>query len=172
MPERGLPPYPLSDNWREWAQQIVEYLVNQARSEEFVAPRTLGLSHQLPNEVYRAVVDGLVMFDPDRSAPVFSENGDWVLFLHENSIFLSLSDTPSDYTGQAGKSVIVNSAEDAVIFSNAVLIATIDAAFPASPVSGLLHYKTGPTPGLHIYDGSNWLLINVNEDHDATGPGS
>ncbi len=62
MSERGLPPYPVGGDWRTWATQLVDYLSNQARSEEFVAPRSVALSHQLPNEVYRAIDDGVLMY--------------------------------------------------------------------------------------------------------------
>ncbi|NKB39455.1 MAG: hypothetical protein GKR86_00085 [Ilumatobacter sp.] len=80
MSERGLPPYPLGGDWLTWARQLVEFLSNEARSEEFVAPRVVGLSHQTPNEVYRAIDDGLMMFDSVRQLPVFSLNGVWVAF--------------------------------------------------------------------------------------------
>ena len=78
MSERGLPPYPASDDWRQWATQLVEYLLNEARSEEFVAPRTVALLHQVPPLTYKTVQNGLLMYDPLIGYPVFSYEDDWL----------------------------------------------------------------------------------------------
>ena len=115
MSERGLPPYPMTGDWKAWAIQLVEFLSVQGRSEEFMAPRAVPLMHQLPNEVYRAVDAGVLMFDPLTGQPVVSVGGVWVQLSLSNT-FLGLTDSPSVYTGDAGNLVAVNSAENAVEF--------------------------------------------------------
>lgn len=144
MSERGLPPYPLGGDWQTWARQLVEYLNNQARSEEFVAPRVVSLLHQIPPvDQYRALEDGLLMYDPSLGVPVYSKNGQWNQFTAQGELnFVATDDAGNgtvvndinntDFTGQEGANGMC--AE--------VPVATVTAFFH----KGVQYLYAGPTP--------------------------
>ena len=71
--------------------------------------------------------------------------------------FLGLTDvTPNSFTGQAGKVVQVNTAENAVEFADLAAVTFSDAA-PGTPQSGDLWFDSGTTAELFIYTGTEWI---------------
>lgn len=143
MSERGLPPYPLTNDWKSWATQIVEFLISEARSEEFVAPRVISLLHQIPPDIYRPLDDGLVMFDPSLGVPVFSEGGQWRQFTKSGDLNYLVTDDAgdgtvaddinnTDFTGQQGA---VGTCAECPVGTNVAFYH-----------KGIQYLYTGPTP--------------------------
>ena len=82
--------------------------------------------------------------------------------------FLGLTDvTPNSFTGQAGKVVIVNSAEDAVEFGDLSAVTFSDSA-PSTPQSGDLWFDSGTTAELFIWTGTEWISTTGGEDSAFT----
>ena len=71
--------------------------------------------------------------------------------------FLGLTDvTPNSFTGQAGKVVQVNTAENAVEFADLAAVTFSDAA-PSTPQSGDLWFDSGTNAELFIWTGTEWI---------------
>lgn len=71
---KPLPPYPGGD-LREWARQVVDYLLSRERIEQETLPQVVLLPHKKGGE--KALTDGLLMYDPVAGEPVFTKNGQW-----------------------------------------------------------------------------------------------
>lgn len=75
--KRSLPPYaPTAPTLLEWAKRMHEFLTD-AGAEAEVLPQSVQLRHQVNNELYRAVTDGILMYDPANNYPVISVDGVW-----------------------------------------------------------------------------------------------
>lgn len=61
-----------------WARNVSNYLQELLIQAEGLEPKTVLLEHQLPNTVYNAEVDGVVMFDAATCQLVYSCNGQWL----------------------------------------------------------------------------------------------
>ncbi len=70
----NLPPYP-SGNWFDWASQLVEWLISRETIEQETTPLPVQLPHKLTNE--KALTDGLIMYDPNNNAVIYSRGGQW-----------------------------------------------------------------------------------------------
>ncbi len=76
--KRSLPPFaPTAPTLLEWAKRMHEFLTDTG-SEAEVLPQSVLLRHQVANELYRAVTDGILMFDPESGHPVVSTQGQWI----------------------------------------------------------------------------------------------
>lgn len=76
---QGLPPNPNAyRSLEEWARQFYDYYLAETRVSEENDPLPVLLAHQTPNQLYRATVDGVLMYDPATGHPVVSKNGEWV----------------------------------------------------------------------------------------------
>ena len=67
---RALPPYPGGGTWSDWALRLVEYLQDRDRVTKENLPQQVFLEHQTNVSDFRAVEDGIVMYDPARDQPV------------------------------------------------------------------------------------------------------
>lgn len=74
---RTNPPYP-SGNLNEWAVRLYEYLIEQANADNSAPdPSPVALEHQLGSPAPKAIVDGVLMYDPAQNAVVVSIGGQW-----------------------------------------------------------------------------------------------
>ena len=69
-----VPPYPGSD-WRAWANELVNFLMQQNDSFAEKTPQTVQLEHMRGGE--KALTDGMIMYDPDSEEVVVSKGGVW-----------------------------------------------------------------------------------------------
>lgn len=80
-----LPPQPDQGDLRNWARQLVDYIINKERSADFaVQARPVQLQHITGGE--KAFVDGLVMWDVTNGIPVYSKAGQWHKFSDDTAV--------------------------------------------------------------------------------------
>lgn len=72
----NFPPSP-GNNWKEWADRLYSYLSSRAAIDARNDPRPLLLLHRVASILYRAVTEGIVLYDPTRQVPVISVNSAW-----------------------------------------------------------------------------------------------
>jgi len=76
MAERTDFPRPGS-NWFNWAEEVVAYFKNPLPTDREVLPSVILLRHQVTNELARALVEGLLMYDPVKGLVVVSDGSIW-----------------------------------------------------------------------------------------------
>ncbi len=63
---------------QSWANQIVSYLSTRDGIKKQNDPDPVLLPWQISGDIDRAVLDGVLMYDPVKKVPVYSKDGAWV----------------------------------------------------------------------------------------------
>lgn len=82
-PKRPLPDPDSFKDIRAWAKELTNYF-QQERVTGLLQKDPVLLPHQVANQISRATVDGIMMFDPSAQAPVVSIGGIWQLIMSGN----------------------------------------------------------------------------------------
>ena len=99
---RSLPPFaPTSNNLLDWATKLHEFL-SDTNAEATVIPSTVLLRHQVPSQLSRAAVDGLLEFDPVTKTPLISIDGVWQPIMIAPTIVYEILATPLTITEADG----------------------------------------------------------------------
>jgi hypothetical protein len=82
-PRRPLPDPDAFQDIRAWAKELTNFF-QQERVTGLLQKDPVLLPHQMANQISRATIDGIMMFDPSALAPVVSVSGVWQLLLSGN----------------------------------------------------------------------------------------
>jgi hypothetical protein len=78
----AFPPNPqFAKDWKEWANQMVEYIQDRGQ----VVPQAVLLQHQTDSDISKATTDGILMYDPVSQQPVYARNGAWEPMVTESA---------------------------------------------------------------------------------------
>ena len=77
MSRRNIPPVPFGSDWTAWALELNEYLTEPDQHEAENTPVIIQLTHQLTGQTYKALEDGILMFDATADEMVCSIGGEW-----------------------------------------------------------------------------------------------
>ena len=137
-----LPPFP-SNDLHAWARMITEYLIESISSENVLTdPTPVQLQHKISDRE-KAIVDGVLMFDPVNQAPVFSHDGLWRTFDAIGSLSYNATD-------DAGNGTVADDINNSSFAGQAGAVGSCAQCTPGADVSfyhkGRVYVYTGPRP--------------------------
>ena len=117
MSRRNIPPVPFGSDWISWALELNEYLTEPDQHEAENTPVIIQLTHQLTGQTYKALEDGILMFDAAADKMVCSVGGEWKGMLTEEAftdpVFTGdLTLSHSDTSELAAVSWVVNGTQE------------------------------------------------------------
>lgn len=84
------PPNPSAyASWNLWALELTAYLQTTALVDQNAQPQAVMLAHRTRDQLERASVDGIMMYDPVYKSPVFSNNGQWEPVIMDSRIHVA-----------------------------------------------------------------------------------
>lgn len=61
------------DDWKKWAEEVVSYFKNPLPRDAAVMAAPIQLQYLIPGALERAVLSGILMYDPVKALPVVSD---------------------------------------------------------------------------------------------------